>query len=328
MLFTPNEHLRDPPVRKGIKLFNNYRNHQSIFEPNFSESPNKLIGQKVSLSEYSSVLKKDLKENLEPEIPEEPSSPESSSPPDKDSEPISYLDSINNLKLELNSKEEEIKKLQEAINNYSSTSNPYAKNTAINKELFDKMYIQEKKRNNSVALSQQISELEAKRKIEVSEREREMQIRLDMLDKVKEEKIREQYDNKRKVLEYKNQLDMQKAYLKDVKFNESFRGRQEKPNEFYLDHIIDSPNAGYISGQGKYTKKSPRSLVYNPITGVLKETPLDELRTPSMSQDYGAVYNGYSNYQPRQNIFRAQDYPADDKSRNLIGYGNFIMQSK
>lgn len=190
------------------------------------------------------------------------------------------------------------------------------------------MYIQEKKRNNSVALNQQISELEAKRKVEIAEREREMQMRLDMLDKVKEEKIREQYDNKRKVLEYRNQLDMQKAYSKDVKFNESFRGRQEKNNEFYLDHIIDSPNAGYFSGQGKYTKKSPRSLVYNPITGVLKETPFDDLRSSSVSQDYGAVYNGYSNYQARQNIFKAQDYPSDEKNRNLIGYGNFIMQSK
>lgn len=249
MFFTSNEdkHSVKPKQflqsRKVVKPDTQVKNHEAIFNNNHKESLEKITNLKTSLQDSNYIIKKPQTNN-EPQNPDEPSNFNSQLLLEKKSEPDENPDPINQIKQELTIKDDHIKTLQNQIHNHTN-KNHYTANLAINKEMFDKLYIQEKKKNNSLALNMQISEIEFKKKAEIAEREREKQIRLDMLEKIKEDKIREHMEYQRKVAEYRSQLDMQKAYIKDVRFNESIRGRLERPEELYMDHIVDSPNAGY-----------------------------------------------------------------------------------
>ncbi|OMJ77373.1 hypothetical protein SteCoe_23071 [Stentor coeruleus] len=326
MFFTSNEDkniVNPKQFLQGRKVINSNtqdNNLETISNNNHKESPEKITDLKISQQDIQVVLKK-------PQIFNEPLTSNSPLLLEKKSEPEGNPDSINQLKQDLIIKDDHIKTLQNQMYNHTN-KNQYTTNLAINKEMFDKLYIQEKKRNNSLALTMQISEIEIKKKAELAEREREKLLRLNMLEKIKEDKAREHLEYQRRVAEYRSQLDTQKAYIKDLRFNESIRGRLEKPGEFYMDHIIDSPNAGYYSGLGKYTKKSPRNLAYNPITGVLRETYIDNTRINNGYQETGSVYNGYSNYQPKKNVFKSQEFTLDEKGRNLASYGSIVMKGK
>jgi hypothetical protein len=277
------------PKRKGIKLFEHPHNQESLFSQNLTESPLKLQGRRVSLPEYNSVLSR-FSCNSEAEE--------------------------NNQDLPRSETSEEVDSVV-PISQYSTAEvvpSSRSSSLSINRGALDKVYATEKKRRQASDLIFQINEAQAKKELDLVEKEKEKKRALDEFSRFQEERIKENLENKAKKRNYKAQLDVQKAMIMDSRNNEKITSYREKHFELSVDHSIDSPNVGYFSNYGRYTKNSPPKLNFNPITGILKENPVKKNIFDSSSE---ASWNA-------SRSFRG----PEEKNRNLIGYGSIIVQNK
>jgi hypothetical protein len=318
--------------RRGLRLFNAHKNHQSSHSPDINDSPEKLYGKKVSLSEYDSALKSQLKSNEDQSRIKHLSINELPNSSDSEIDIAENNDAVSSLKNELTQKEEEIKRLQNELQ--SSHNSNFGKSVGINKEMFDRLYYKEKQRENANGLDLQLKEQEERKRILIVEKEKEKQELINIIQKMNEDKSKEHEEQVRKLKNYRAELDMQKAYRLDLKYNDTYNNKPERKFESFPEMFVDSPNAGYFSTLSKYTRKSPRHLEFNPITGVLKEAVVSN--SPGANQgspnenhgktQRGSIPRGVAN----NNIFhsRQSDYFLDEKNRHLSDYGTLIMQSK
>ena len=132
-----------------------------------------------------------------------------------------------------------------------------------------------------MSLDYQISQKSRAKTIEQLEKEKEQAIRLEMLKKLKEDEARERYEKIRKAKEYREQLEVQSLVKSNLNYQEKILSKNENfvNNESPLRNSENNPNNNvsvqnfsYSPGIQKFTKKTPKTMSFNPITGVLRDT--------------------------------------------------------
>ena len=186
---------------------------------------------------------------------------------------------------------------------------------SINRGALDKVYAIEKKKKQAADLEMQINEALVKKQLDKAERENDRNRIYEDYAKFQEEKVREGEEMKIKMRNYKAQLDVQKAMLVDSRTNDRIGLFRDRQIELPVDHSIDCPNVGYFSNYGRYTKNSPQKLIFNPITGILKENPIKK-----------NIFDGGSEYSSMWN--RPVNNGYEEKNKHLMGYGSIIVQNK
>ncbi|OMJ66222.1 hypothetical protein SteCoe_37021 [Stentor coeruleus] len=195
-----------------------------------------------------------------------------------------YTDEIEKLKHELKKKEEELAIYQLSLQDKSiANMNPdeAAIYSRINKAMFDKYRIEEQRKITVSSLESQLTEKSKLKMMEQLAKEREQFIRLEMLKKIKEDEMRERYEKSLKAKEYRDQLEVQSIVKSNINHQERIIYKNDIPkpiesppppvdgitrNNSTVSHVPFSP------GTYKFTKKTPKTICYNPITGVLKDT--------------------------------------------------------
>lgn len=190
-----------------------------------------------------------------------------------------YTDEIEKLKEELRRKEEELNNYQQSLNVKrapETRESEEAMYTRINKVMFDKQKLEEQKKLNSMNLDYQISEKSKQRSREIMEKEREQAMRLEMLKRIREVEAKERYDKVMRAREYREQLEVQSQVKNTINYQERQQYRSDRPNEIPNETLAPSNNSlqslNYSPGSQKFTKKTPKTMCFNPITGVLRDT--------------------------------------------------------
>jgi hypothetical protein len=177
-----------------------------------------------------------------------------------------YLDDISKLQKTIKDKEDHLE--------YLRKSSPYQSQLYINynKDLFDKIKSNQLQKYNSDELKSQMNyKLEAKQK-ELSLKQQEVQARLQDLIKQREENLKKGYESFSRAREYKSDLDTQKhlnSCIKSEKNNE-IRSDVPKATEYPIQSF--SPIPVMMNSRTFFTKKAPKTMFYNPITGDLQDT--------------------------------------------------------
>lgn len=192
-----------------------------------------------------------------------------------------YSDEIEKLKEELKKKEEELVLYQQSLQEKSpAPMNPdeAAIYSRINKASFDKIRIEEQKKTTATSLEQQITEKSKAKMMEQLTKEREQQIRLEMLKKIKEDDMRERYEKAMRAKEYREQLEVQSLVKSNISQQERNIYKNDIPRQSespvrQVDNIPrNNSSVPFSPGTASFTKKTPKTICYNPITGVLKDT--------------------------------------------------------
>jgi hypothetical protein len=156
----------------------------------------------------------------------------------------------------------------------------------------------------------------------ISQREKEQMQRLEMLRMMQEKEAKERLEKLIRAKEYKEQLDFQ-AQVKKVLNPEKRLDLQKLQN---LANTL-TPSPGQSSGVTlpKFTKKNPKTLCYNPITGDVKDTSQYVYgrfpRNSGENENAGFSENAHKNLE--------EDAKAEQKSEEkfLSGYGSLVVQN-
>jgi hypothetical protein len=228
--------------------------------------------QKYSADPAKNPYNEDTNEKNKQNMPEEPKK-------------VEYFDEIEKLKEELRRKEEELAMYSQTLNKTPPLPNDSqeAMYSRINKAMFDKQRTEEQRKINSSTLDYQLNEKNRMKMIVQQERDREQAIRLEMLRKLKEDEALERMERMKRAKEYREQLEVQNLVKSNLNNQEKNFYRNDIPKPFevppssynpepYVRSNNSSNNLSYTPGSGKFTKKTPKTICYNPITGVLKDT--------------------------------------------------------
>lgn len=168
---------------------------------------------------------------------------------------------------------EQIKEKEKEINesHMKSLSQP-SLYTNYNKVAFDRFNEESKKKIVSSTLNHQLEEKSYSQKLINQAKEQEIQIRLENLKKMREDQNRKLYERNLRLRSYKEDLDAQQ-YLKSKILSEEKADRKsplpsqnESPIKPSLLPISQGLNSMY------FTKRQPKTLCFNPITGSLSDT--------------------------------------------------------
>ena len=207
---------------------------------------------------------------------EDPSAPQAEEPKQGD-----YYDEIEKLKEELRRKELELASYSQPLNKTppKQVDSQEAMYSRINKAMFDKQRTEEQRKVNSSTLDYQLNEKNRMKSLYQQEKEREQAIRLEMLRKLKEDEAIERMDKQRRAKEYREQLEVQNLVKSNIKNQERMLYKNDLPKSFeappqQYEPISRSNNSANNLGYSpaSFTKKTPKTICYNPITGVLKDT--------------------------------------------------------
>ena len=367
--------------------------YESPYLQKYDNPPNPKYENPNEPDAYAKYSENYYQKNIEKGNPENPyekgENPQSYSPQDGDPQedylegkndegnyPV-YSDEIDKLKEELKRKEEELNFYQQSLNSKNPSNDPDSGlYDRINKSLFDKQRLEEQKKMNSMSLDYQISQKSRAKTIEQLEKEKEQAIRLEMLKKLKEDEARERYEKIRKAKEYREQLEVQSLVKSNLNYQEKILSKNENfvNNESPLRNSENNPNNNvsvqnfsYSPGIQKFTKKTPKTMSFNPITGVLRDTSQYVLGQypPFNAKDPAGVYKNqnhvselaghpafqqlkYTKNHPKVvpsypvtgnagvNFVEAKetDYIKQDEDRprpsdkHLAEYGNLMMQNR
>jgi hypothetical protein len=186
---------------------------------------------------------------------------------------------VEKLQAELKIKESELQEYQNLINEkLKSNAESLEAFSKLNRLEQEKRRYFEQQRINSLGLDMQILEKVKEKQAKVEKKEREQIIRLEMLKFMREQEFKDRYERAAKAKEYKEQLDFQAQYNKTTKINqnpkENYEATRKSPIFHYnapnpFKNTTGSSNSSVISG---FTRKFPKTLCYNPITGDRKDT--------------------------------------------------------
>jgi hypothetical protein len=148
--------------------------------------------------------------------------------------------------------------------------------------MFDKQRSEDQKKISSNTLDLQINEKFNQKLLQQHEKDKEQAIRLEMLKKLKEDEARERYERLQKAKEYREQLEVQSLVKSNMNYQEKLlykndiQRHNESPPKVYesqsrSNHSVQSLSHSPI-GVPMFTKKTPKTMCFNPITGVLKDT--------------------------------------------------------
>lgn len=203
-------------------------------------------------------------------------------PQTEDPKPGDYYDEIEKLKEELRRKEQELASYSQTLSKTppKPVESQEAMYSRINKAMFDKQRTEEQRKVNSSTLDYQLNEKNRMKSLYQQEKEREQAVRLEMLRKLKEDEAYERMEKQRRAKEYREQLEVQNLVKSNIKNQERMFYKNDLPKSFeappqqYYEPVSRSNNSSNNLGYSpaSFTKKTPKTICYNPITGVLKDT--------------------------------------------------------
>lgn len=199
------------------------------------------------------------------------------------------------IETEIQKREREIENIKQALQKITEKSQTEMY-TRIDKNLWDRQLEIEKRRIESSGLENQILQKQKLKSIEEVEKEKERGDRLEMINQLRKAEVLERIDAISKAQKYREELNMQ-AYLQkqihDIEEHQ-YRAQIPRPKENPPpSHILEtspfppghSKNLQYSPEKYRspnifyFTKKSPKTLIFNPITGELKDTAISEQRS-------------------------------------------------
>lgn len=205
---------------------------------------------------------------------------------------------------------------------------------------YDKQKIINQRLQNSNDLESQIYEKYREKQTIFSQREKEQQQRLEMLRIIKELDAKERIDKAIRAKEYREQLDFQSQVKRVLRSTEKIGGKADSPDKKSELFRYQPPNPftnsntqGIITSPHKFTKKSPKTVCYNPITGDLKDTsefvfgphPLLGISTSDTKDLQGNNGKGYKDIEDSKEIENKTEIKNEDKF--LSGYGSLVVQN-
>ncbi|OMJ81360.1 hypothetical protein SteCoe_18217 [Stentor coeruleus] len=231
-------------------------------------------------------------------------------------------------------------------NNYNP--NPQIPNTNYSQNVlnqiakleYDKQKIINQRLQNLNDLESQLYEKYKEKQTIISLKEKEQQQRLEMLRIIKELDTKERIDKAIRAKEYREQLDFQSQVKKVLMNTEKIEGKADsfdKKSDVFRykssNLFTNTNNQGIISSPPKFTKKSPKTVCYNPITGDLKDTsefvfgPHPFLGTNSIDRKnlQGGNGKGYKDTEDNKEIENKLEIKNEDKF--LSGYGSLVIQN-
>jgi hypothetical protein len=190
-----------------------------------------------------------------------------SSYPDN-AEVSNYQEEIERIRQQIKRKENELSYIQQTNlkpGNLEPESYPYFEQ---NREPADRRLFESRKVNSSV-LNEQINEkIRAKAALQM-EKEKETLIRLEAMKKIKDDEASEKFEKARKAREYREQLEAQNFIKSSLKQQERVEvGSQQLKN---TNTVISTP----FPPNQRFTRSSPKTAAFNPITGVLLDASND-----------------------------------------------------
>jgi hypothetical protein len=217
-------------------------------------------------------------------------------------------DELDKLRSELQEKEEELKKIRQELESKNQFIPSPEVFNQISKLEFDKKQLLERRKVNSMSLDFQINEQNQKKKALAQSKEKEIVKRLEMLKIMKEQENQDRQERLSKAREYKEQLDVLK-YVRETMNNDRFDKSRSPENKSRLfEYQVPNPfKTSSTSSQvfsplpPKFTKKSQRTVSYDPITGkIIDSSPYifgkhprivkeQELKKDSTLADYGSM---------------------------------------
>lgn len=178
----------------------------------------------------------------------------------------SYATEIQKLKEQIREKEALIERMSGSIY--------YKPNLYINynKAIFDKIKAEEQKKITLNSLNDYTNDKFEQRQRENLKKEAEVKARLDDLKRQQEDAARRHLDVITRAKEYKQDLDTQK-HLKSCIIAEEIndiKSNLPKKEEAPIQRAAPSPI--YNATHGTFTKKHPKTIFFNPITGELQDS--------------------------------------------------------
>ena len=242
------------------------------------------------------------------------------------------------LQEEIKRKEAEIEELKLALRRLSG-DNPedYGElYTRIDKAVWDKQVLDERRRITNNSLEQQILQKQKIRTMEEIERDKSIVERLKMLSNLKQAELRKRMEEINRAQKYSEDLSVQAALQKKLheiemhKYRAAIPRPKENPPPLsiipdakaqspnYPYGIAYSPEKQYSPNSFYFTKKAPKTLTFNPITGELRDTALPEQKSFS--------HLNHRKFSPELGSYARTD---DDRNRSFFkGAGNYIVNGK
>ena len=226
--------------------------------------------------------------------------------PESMSEP-SYEDKM----MELQKLQEELRKREEEVERYrrqkQSVSQSPPKATLpenseyfdrINKSMWDKQVSTEHRKMTVQALDYQLNEKQMKNQWEKLQREQEQMQRLEHLKRLREVEAQERLNQLSRAQQYRQHLDIQRQLKQELNTQDRLRSLAPPPAETapprqpqdmrssfepkteyervamqFYEQPTDMPTASSLT-PFRLTKKAPKTVSFNPITGVVRDTSM------------------------------------------------------
>ena len=211
------------------------------------------------------------------------------------------LAELQKLQEQLRKREEELDKYQKLKQSQSPAKPSLPQNVdtfeRINKALWDKQVFAERRKMNVQALNYQLGEKEMKQQLDTLQQEQEHMQRLEHLKRLREVEMQERLNQLSRAQQYRQHLEIQQQVKEELAVQERMRNEAEGPGETappkYPQNLhrsyepkteyekvamqfydqSDSPTAASLTPI-RLTKKAPKTISYNPITGIVRDTSI------------------------------------------------------
>jgi len=208
------------------------------------------------------------------------------------------------LQEQLKRREEEVEKyrrLKQSVSHSPPKAPPQDNSEAfarINKSLWDKQVSAEHRKMNVQALDYQLNEKQMKQQWVTLQREQEQMQRLEHLKRLREVEVQERMNQFSRAQQYRQHLDIQRQLKQELSVQDRLRNQALPPAESapprhsqdlrnsyepkteyekvamqFYEQPTDTPNAASLT-PFRLTKKAPKTISYNPITGIVRDTSL------------------------------------------------------
>lgn len=208
------------------------------------------------------------------------------------------------LQEQLRKREEEVEKYRRVKQSVSQSppKPPQQDNSEsfdrINKSLWDKQVTAEHRKMNVQALEYQLNEKQMKQQWVTLQREQEQMQRLEHLKRLREVETQERMNQLSRAQQYRQHLDIQRQLKQELSTQDKLRSQAVPPEESapprhsqdprnsyepkteyervamqFYEQPSDAPSASSLT-PFRLTKKAPKTISYNPITGIVRDTSL------------------------------------------------------
>lgn len=248
-----------------------------------------------------------------------------------------YAQEIELLREQLRQKEQEVKSYQQPPSvSYAPTQD---QQSYIEKPQYAYQIPNYSSKKEPSELDFQITARQQIRQAELAVKQREQDKRLEDLQRLREVELYEKLEKAKKAREYKENLEIQELLKNQISQKNALypsRSMAETGLSPAYSHsniqteamqkALYEAESLYATSFPRYTKKSPKPYIFNPITGLLKDTSrfVPEFSSPFLQQApamYASAFNGQSKLAPElAGPYMSKNPSAEPTPDNSVSY--------